>query len=397
MSAHINLVANICRFALKDNPSAELIKATIKLRDALEKDGLEVESRALSALINKATSSKTTKIESKKITWSKSNFGGGDSKGILTLSTSLPVDKETGTPLVEVIFPLDVAEFEKKHVFDSDVKTAIDGIVNEWRYTDKLLINGITPSYSCLFFGLPGTGKTELAKYLASKLSLPLVSARLDSMLSSYLGTSSRNIAAVFDFVDKYNCVLLLDEFDAIAKYRDDDKEVGEIKRVVNTLLQCLDRRKERGVVIATTNHEGLLDPAVWRRFQNKVRIKVPSYDIRSTIIENYFLPMHIDNSQLKFLNLMLEGFSPSEIKNCIEFIKRFTIINDIDSSDLYKSIKSYFFVNANFHNEIIDVLINKEEKELAKILKSDYSYGIQELAEVFGKNKSTISRWMKA
>lgn len=82
------------------------------------------------------------------------------------------------------------------------------------------------------------------------------MSARLDSLLSSYLGTSSRNIASLFDFVEKYNCVLLLDEFDAIAKYRDDSKEVGEIKRVVNTLLQCLDRRKEQGVVVATTNHE---------------------------------------------------------------------------------------------------------------------------------------------
>ncbi len=389
----MNLVANVCRFALKDNPSQDVIKATLKLRDAMEKDGLAVEARALGALVDKATFQKTIALESKRITWSKSSLFSG---GPLTPSTPLPVDKETGNPLVEVMFPISVNDFKEFHSFNSDITLAIDGITAEWEYADKLRKNGIQPSYSCLFFGLPGTGKTELAKYLAAKLSLPLVSARLDSLLSSYLGTSSRNISYLFDFVEKYNCVLLLDEFDAIAKYRDDNKEVGEIKRVVNTLLQCLDRRKDHGVVIATTNHENLLDPAVWRRFQNKINVKVPSSEVRLRIINSYLKPMSLDEGQLDFLNLILDGFSPADIKNCVEFIKRFTIINENQSVDLYKAIKSYFFINANFTNHIVDTLINKDEKELAKLLKNELNYTAKDLSELFGKNKSTISRWMK-
>ncbi|MGT8834798.1 ATP-binding protein [Vibrio cholerae] len=393
MLRYMNLIANLCRFALKDNPSQDVIKAVLKLRDAIDKEGLEVEARALSALVDKATTSKNLGLESKQISWSKSSLG---TKAILTRSTPLPVDKESGTPLVEVTFPIDLNDFEKYHAFNEDINQAIDGITSEWTFADKLRKNGIQPSYSCLFFGKPGTGKTELAKYLAAKLGLPLVSARLDSLLSSYLGTSSRNIASLFDFVEKYNCVLLLDEFDAIAKYRDDSKEVGEIKRVVNTLLQCLDRRKEQGVVVATTNHEKLLDPAVWRRFQNKICVKVPSDETRMKIITAYLNPMKLDNGQLDFLNLVLKGFSPADVKNSIEFIKRFTIINENNSVDLYKAIKSYFFINANFTNEIVDVLVNGDEKELAKLLKNELDYTHKDLSDLFGKNKSTISRWMK-
>ncbi|MFA0496865.1 AAA family ATPase, partial [Vibrio sp. 10N.222.54.B11] len=355
----MNLIANLCRFALKDNPSQDVIKATLKLRDAIKKEGLEVEARAISALIDKATVSKTVGLESKRISWSKSS---PSEAGMLTRSTPLPVDKETGTPLVEVTFPIDLEEFDRLHAFNADITQAIDGITSEWEFAEKLRKNGVQPSYSCLFFGKPGTGKTELAKYLAAKLSLPLVSARLDSLLSSYLGTSSRNIATLFEFVEKYNCVLLLDEFDAIAKYRDDSKEVGEIKRVVNTLLQCLDRRKEQGIVVATTNHESLLDPAVWRRFQNKIRVVVPNSETRIKVIKAYLSPMKLEESQFDFLNLILKDFSPADIKNCIEFIKRFTIINESNSVDLYKSIRSYFFINANFTNEIVDTLINEDE-----------------------------------
>ncbi|EGQ8219936.1 AAA family ATPase [Vibrio parahaemolyticus] len=393
MLKHMNLIANLCRFALKDNPSQDVIKATLKLRDAIKKEGLEVEARAISALIDKATVSKTVGMESKRISWSKSSPMAA---GVLTHSTPLPVDKETGTPLVEVTFPIDLKEFDRLHAFNADITQAIDGITSEWEFAEKLRKNGVQPSYSCLFFGKPGTGKTELAKYLAAKLSLPLVSARLDSLLSSYLGTSSRNIATLFEFVEKYNCVLLLDEFDAIAKYRDDSKEVGEIKRVVNTLLQCLDRRKEQGIVVATTNHESLLDPAVWRRFQNKIRVVVPNSETRIKVIKAYLSPMTLEESQLDFLNLILTDFSPADIKNCIEFIKRFTIINESNSVDLYKSIRSYFFINANFTNEIVNTLVNEDEKELAKLLRNEINYSNKELSELFGKNRSTISRWMK-
>lgn len=393
MAIHMNLIANICRFALKDAPSKDLMKAVIKFRDALQKDGLDVESRALSSLIDKVEETASAKLQRKDIVWSKAGFSEG---GVLSPSTPLPVDRETGTPLASVSFPSTYSEFDQYHFFDSDVTLAISGIVKEWQFADKLKEKGISPSYNCLFFGLPGTGKTELAKYLAYKLGLPLLTARLDSLLSSYLGTSARNISTLFDFADKYQCVLLLDEFDAIAKYRDDNKEVGEIKRVVNTLLQRLDIRQGRGVVIATTNHESLLDPAVWRRFQNRILISPPSYDVRKKIISAYIAPLELLENEKEFLCLILDGATPSEIKNCINFVKRFTVVNEEDSVNLYKAVKAYFVVNANNQTALSICMADDNEHNLAELLVNKYNYSIQDVSNLIGKHKSTISRWLK-
>lgn len=393
MLKYMNLIATICRFSLKNDPTPDVIKSILKLRDSLERDGLNVEARALSTLVDKTNSKKTIGLENKGITWSKALSPIGSE---LTPSTPLPVDKENSMPLVEVIFPEQIRKIQSSHFFEENITSAIDGILGEWKHSDELRENGILPSYSCLFFGEPGTGKTELAKFFSARIGLPLVSARLDSLLSSYLGTSARNISALFDFAEKYNCVLLLDEFDAIAKYRDDSREVGEIKRVVNTLLQCLDRRKDKGIVIATTNHEKLLDPAVWRRFQNKIKIEKPAKIIRDKIIESYYSPMDLSPAELSFLSVVLDGFTPSEIKNCIEFIKRFTIINDSSSVDMFKAIKAYFIINANHSNELTKALLVGSEHDLAKILVNKYSYSIQDISNLVGKHKSTVSRWVK-
>jgi hypothetical protein len=139
------------------------------------------------------------------------------------------------------------------------LKLALDALISEWRRTDELRAMGVEPSRSCLFYGPPGTGKTLTAFTLAGKLGLPVVNARIDGLVSSFLGTTARNVANLFDFANRYRCVLVLDEFDALAKMRDDPHELGEIKRVVNTLLQNLEGL---GLTLAITNHDGLLDPA---------------------------------------------------------------------------------------------------------------------------------------
>src|SRR6202167_4526051 len=141
-----------------------------------------------------------------------------------------------------------------------------------------------SPGRACMLFGKPGTGKTKLGYWLAERLGLPLVIARLDGLMSSFLRTTARNIGSLFDFANRYRCVLLLDEFDSLAKLRDDPQEVGEIKRVVNALLQNLDGRREVGLTIGITNHPRLLDSAVWRRFEVQLEIPKPDFVIRTEI-----------------------------------------------------------------------------------------------------------------
>ena len=124
----MNLIATICRFALKDDPSREVIKAVLKLRDTLQKDGLIVEARALSALVDKADTKKNLTLDNKKITWSKGFLSG---KSEMTVSTPLPVDKENSMPLAEVLFPKEINDFQEFHFFDDNITSAIDGILAE--------------------------------------------------------------------------------------------------------------------------------------------------------------------------------------------------------------------------------------------------------------------------
>ena len=128
-------------------------------------------------------------------------------------------------------------------------------------------VHGLTTSLSFLMYGPPGTGKSRLARYIAQELGLDLYVARLDGLISSFLGSTSKNIRALFDFAAKTPCVLFLDEFDAIAKLRGDSQELGELKRVVNSFIQNLDTLGNQSIVIAATNHQELLDSAIWRRF----------------------------------------------------------------------------------------------------------------------------------
>ena len=102
-------------------------------------------------------------------------------------------------------------------------------------------------------------------------------------------------------------CVLFLDEFDAIAKLRDDPQEVGEVKRIVNTLLQNLDGRDEIGFTIGVTNHEQLLDPAIWRRFDVQIEIPKPSELIIPSLLTRFLEPLKYSEAETSFLSWCLQ------------------------------------------------------------------------------------------
>ena len=206
----------------------------------------------------------------------------------------LPVDQESRMNIVEVDYNPHVEGL----ILSESVRLKIQDFLDTVQHKKKMDDIGLEFYQSLLLYGYPGCGKTTAASYIASKMQLPLVTARLDTLISSLLGATAKNIHKIFDYAKRQPCVLFLDEFDAIAKARDDEHELGELKRVVNSLLQNIDDYCDEGILIAATNHQELLDDAIWRRFQTVIEMPRPGISEIKQMMAS--LPVFLDTTQIK-------------------------------------------------------------------------------------------------
>jgi SpoVK/Ycf46/Vps4 family AAA+-type ATPase len=140
-----------------------------------------------------------------------------------------------------------------------------------------------------LFWGPPGCGKTLTAHHLANEFGLKVGVVRLSALISSYLGDTAAHLQQVFDTAQQTPMVVLFDEIDSVAKSRDDSRDVGELKRVVNSLLQAMDTFvAKESILIGASNHQYMLDPAIWRRFDDVILFPSPSPDVRKQFIQQH-------------------------------------------------------------------------------------------------------------
>lgn len=186
----------------------------------------------------------------------------------------LPKDRRNGESLVTLKeSTVDLT----KIVLGREARPKIERVIDEHHRRTLLAKYGLKPKSKLLFWGPPGCGKTYTAHYLAYELGLPIGVLRLSAVISSYLGDTASHLQRVFDMASNNPMILLLDEADAVGKNRDDRNDVGELKRVVNSLLQAMDSfESSRSLVIAASNHQYLLDSALWRRFDDVIHFPLP-------------------------------------------------------------------------------------------------------------------------
>lgn len=296
----------------------------------------------------------------------------------------MPKDRDSTLDLLEVLTPKiklsDVALLEK-------TVQVLKQVVAEQRSIEQLADRGVVPANRLLFCGPPGCGKTLTANALAGELDMPVAYVKLDGLVSSYLGQTGTNIRKIFDFVKNKRIMLFLDEFDAIAKKRDDSNELGELKRVVTTLLQNMDAMPSNVFLVAATNHHHLLDPAIWRRFNSSILLELPNLEQRTQMIDRFCSEKLPDyNIEHKTLTILTDGMSGAEIQSFMLSLAKYCVLENKKGSISQKEIAEIWLQqNTLFVSE------NSEDfmKALFRLKKNGIP--LRTLEEITGIPKSTL------
>ena len=202
-------------------------------------------------------------------------------------------------------------------VLPEQVMKMTASFVEEQFRSDILRSYGIEPRHKIMLVGEPGTGKTSFAEALSDKLMMPLYMVRYDALIGSYLGETAMRLRQLFDFVSTRKCLLFFDEFDTIGKERGDAQELGEIKRVVSSLLLMTDSLPSYTIVLGASNHAELLDRAVWRRFQIRLELPMPGTKEIQLFLKNFEKKYNMTfQTDLSKLSTSLNGNNFGDIEN---------------------------------------------------------------------------------
>ena len=192
--------------------------------------------------------------------------------------------------LKELLVAEDVKDYPMgKFLLRDSEKAIADRIIATYRASKRLLELGIPYLPAAIFYGESGTGKTELARYIAHKADLPFIYVRFSSLVSSYLGSTQSNLGKVFAFAKTSPCLLCFDEIDAIGMKRGDRQDVSEMSRVVIALMQEMDSLPNNVIIIGTTNRFDRLDPALVRRFPISYQVNPFTHQQATELAEKFF------------------------------------------------------------------------------------------------------------
>jgi len=250
-----------------------------------------------------------------------------------------PRDRDSGQALADVAAPRLAGLGDL--VFDPELRARLMALVEEVRVWPAFDAAGVPRRNRVLLFGPPGNGKSSIAEAMAAELGWPLVRARIDSLVSSYLGETAGNLRSLFDFARTTASVVLLDEFDSLGKLRDDPSDHGELRRVVNTVLQLIDRYQGKGFIVAATNTPEVLDAALWRRFDEVVEVPGPDAALARALLAR-LLPRHDADAAIARAAQHLDGLPYAAVEHAAHGALRRALLDGrcrVSAEDLMCSV----------------------------------------------------------
>ncbi|MDN4547172.1 anti-phage ATPase IteA [Pseudomonas sp. C32] len=370
---HLSEILKILDGALKANASMASNYAGL-LADKLELDGSSRQARMIRERLARAPAALA----------SAQDASGGVNFG------SLPVDGESHLHTVDVSYPV---IGDDPLLLPSAIQQRVDEfLVNVRRYDDLAKAGAAMPS-RLLTYGLPGTGKTKLARAVAADLGMPLLTVRCDTLVSSLLGQTSRNLRRVFEYSQQRPCVLFLDEFDALAGARGNERDVGELQRVVISLLQNIDSLSDNTILVAATNHDQLLDPAIWRRFGFRIPMPKPDARLRKLLWNQFLYPLKPEGIDLTDLVIASDGITGANIEQVCLDAKRTAVLanaSEIDEIQLYRRLGLALALTGS-------VMLSTIEAEIQWLRHWDSKrFSLRNLAKIYGLSLRSVTNILK-
>lgn len=216
-------------------------------------------------------------------------------------------------------------------VLNDALERQIHRIIREQRHAARILAHGLSPRRKLLLVGPPGTGKTLTASVLAGELGIPLFQVRLDGLITKFMGETASKLRQIFEATGQTRGIYFFDEFDAIGSQRSLTNDVGEIRRVLNSFLQMIEQDQSHSLIVAATNHAEILDPALFRRFDDVLRYDLPAGAQISALLRTRLLRFSAKGVSWKRLAETAAGLSYAEVARAAEEVLKEALIQDIE------------------------------------------------------------------
>lgn len=273
---------------------------------------------------------------------------------------SLELNKDTGKHK-DLIYEITPERGLDTLILQNKISAQLQEVIEEQHRADLLHAYNLRARNRFLFAGPPGNGKTTLAEALAFELMYPLIVVRYETLIGSFLGETSSRLKQLLDYAKTQRCVLFFDEFETLGKERGDTHETGEIKRVVSSLLLQIDDLPDYVVIVAASNHPELLDKAVWRRFQVRIELSLPTRDQLSRFIESLSKRCKTNfgyASETLAKHLLGSNFAEAE-EFCLDVVRRAVLDQKTDNAKTITALKL-----EQWRNKLKPVIPNTESKE---------------------------------